>query len=145
VHSIYDIWGIEPHTQEEWVQAGNHCWEAIQIRYSACGDAVGHAAYESAGEDLRQAMIICDWQREIQIQTPCANGAYMQANFPQSTKLKQAREVVLRDPSDWGDFVTFCDTVPNLIPPPMLLLATSSLSCILRSTDVLSTASLSAR
>jgi hypothetical protein len=112
VHSIYDIWGLEQHTQEEWVEVGDHCWDAIQVRYSACGDAVGHAAYESAGEDLRQAMIICDWQRELMIQSPCANGAYMQANFPQSTKLKQARQVVLREPSEWDEFVTFCDTVP---------------------------------
>lgn len=112
VHGIYDIWGLEPHTKEEWQQIGEYCREAIEVRYSACGDAVGHSAYESAGRDLRQAMIICDWQIANHIQVPCANGAYMQANFPQSTKLKKERAPVLRDPQTWSEFVTFCDTIP---------------------------------
>lgn len=111
VHGIYDVFGKEYHTKNEWVAIGDYCWDAIQIRYSACGDAIGHSAYESSGEDLEAAMRICDWQRQEAIQTPCANGAYMQANFPQSSKLKDERGAKLTPSSDWEKFVTFCDDI----------------------------------
>jgi hypothetical protein len=112
VHGIYDVWGAEKHPIEDWVKVGDYCWEAIQIRYSACGDAIGHSGYESEGQNLEAAMLICDAQRQEMIQTPCSNGAYMQANFPQSSKLKAERDPVIKDPSEWGNFVTFCDNVP---------------------------------
>lgn len=116
VHGVYDVWGLEQHTDAEWVEIGSYCEEAVKIRYNACGDAIGHSAYESAGQDLEKAMMICNLQKSNLVSIPCSNGAYMQANFPQSTKLKKAREVVLEPSENWSDFVTFCDRVPFTNP-----------------------------
>jgi hypothetical protein len=112
VHSLYDVWGLSKHTKQEWIDIGGYCNEALQVRYNACGDAIGHAAYESSGRDLRAAMLICDLQRAYDVLASCGNGAYMQDNFPQSSKLKKERPAVLKDPSEWSSFVTFCDTIP---------------------------------
>jgi hypothetical protein len=112
VHGIYDVWGGENHPIEKWVEIGNYCWEAIQIRYSACADAIGHSGYESKGESLKEAMLICDAQNEEMIQTPCSVGAFMQAYFPQSTKLKKERKPKVLPTEEWDSIIQFCDSIP---------------------------------
>lgn len=112
VHGIYDVWGGMKHPIEKWVEVGNYCWDAIQIRYSACADAIGHSGYESKGESLYDAMLICDAQLQEMIQTPCSVGAFMQAYFPQSTKLKKEREPKVLPTNEWNSIIQFCDSVP---------------------------------
>jgi len=112
VHGIYDVWGGMKHPIEKWVEVGNYCWDAIQIRYSACADAIGHSGYESKGESLYDAMLICDAQLQEMIQTPCSVGAFMQAYFPQSTKLKKEREPKVLPTEEWNSIIQFCDSVP---------------------------------
>jgi hypothetical protein len=112
VHGIYDVWGGMKHPIEKWVEVGNYCWDAIQIRYSACADAIGHSSYESKGESLYDAMLICDAQLQEMIQTPCSVGAFMQAYFPQSTKLKKEREPKVLPTEEWNSIIQFCDSVP---------------------------------
>ena len=112
VHGIYDVWGLEKHEISEWVKIGDFCWEAIQVRYSACADAIGHSGYESSDQSLREAMLICDAQQEEMIQTPCSVGAFMQAYFPQSTKLKKERAPKVMPEKEWDSIIQFCDSIP---------------------------------
>jgi len=112
VHGIYDVWGATKHSLEKWVEVGNYCYDAIQVRYSACADAIGHSSYESFGESLYDAMLTCDIQLKEIIQTPCSVGAFMQAYFPQSTKLKKEREPKVLGTEKWNEVIQFCDSVP---------------------------------
>ena len=110
VHGIYDVWGKEKHTLAEWIKVGNACIQANLIRYNACGDAIGHSAYESLGEDLAGAIGICNEQAQMWIRNACANGAFMQSQYPQSSALKATREANM--PDDWADLIKFCDSLP---------------------------------
>lgn len=110
IHGIYDIFGEAKQTDDDWKMVGDACVFSNQKAFNACGDAIGHAAYESTGRDLGAAMQICDLMSQPWVQYTCANGAYMQANFPQSTKLKKiATPPAKEDPALWGPFVEFCD------------------------------------
>lgn len=110
IHGIYDVFGETQRGEDEWRMMGEACVEANQRTFNACGDAVGHAAYESTGRDLTKAMLICDLMSSAWVQYTCANGAYMQANFPQSTKLKKIATPERRiDPNYWPPFIQFCD------------------------------------
>jgi hypothetical protein len=110
VHGIYDVFGETNRSTSEWEMMGTICVEANQVAFNACGDALGHAAYESTGRDLTEAMQICDLASADWVQYTCANGAYMQANFPQSTKLKKIATPNRRvDPQYWPPFIFFCD------------------------------------
>lgn len=106
VHGVFDVWGKEPHPLATWLDIGAACIEQNKIRYSTCGDAVGHAAFESTGQDLAAAIGVCDMLPEAWIQNSCANGAFMQKYYPQSSALKYTRKVHV--PS-WEQLIDFCD------------------------------------
>jgi hypothetical protein len=110
VHGIYDVFGESERSIEDWQMMGNVCVASNQYDFNACGDALGHAAFESTGRNLVKAMQICDNITSAWVQYTCANGAYMQQNFPQSTKLKKiATPPVKNDPELWDFFIQFCD------------------------------------
>jgi hypothetical protein len=110
VHGVFDVWGKQPHPLSTWLEIGDACIEQNRIRYSTCGDAVGHAAYESTGQDLAAAIGICDLLPEAWIQNSCANGAFMQKYYPQSSALKYTRKVPI---PAWEELVDFCDELPT--------------------------------
>jgi hypothetical protein len=109
VHGVFDVWGKQRHPLATWLEIGQACIEQNRLRYSTCGDAVGHAAYESTGQDLRAAIGICDKLPEMWIQNSCANGAFMQTYYPQSSALKYTRDVPI---PAWEELIDFCDELP---------------------------------
>lgn len=108
VHGIFDIWGKEEHALEDWLKISEACIEQNIIRYSTCGDAIGHSAYESVGNDLKAAVLLCDKLQQDWIRNSCANGAFMQRYFPQSSALKTTRDEPV---PDWKTLVQFCDRI----------------------------------
>lgn len=117
VHGILDVWGKTTHSTGEWLQVGEACIEANKVRYNACADAVGHAAYESKGRDLAAAIGVCDAMQQDWLRNACTNGAIMQSQYPQSSALKETRSANM--PQDWGDLVRFCDALPYTNPGTM--------------------------
>lgn len=113
VHGVFDIWGKERHPLSTWLEIGEACIEQNRVRYSTCGDAVGHSAYESLGQDLAGAIAICDLLPETWIQNSCANGAFMQKYYPQSSALKYERTPTI---PPWEDLVDFCDSLTKVRP-----------------------------
>jgi len=108
VHGIFDIWGKEKHSVGEWLRISEACIEQNLIRYSTCGDAIGHAAYESVGNNLSEAINICDMLQQDWIRNSCANGSFMQKYFPQSSELKLIRKETI---PNWDSLITFCDRI----------------------------------
>ena len=106
VHGIFDVWGTESHTLDEWLDISKACIEQNLLRYSTCGDAIGHSAYESTGQSLEGAIYLCDKLQQDWIRNSCANGAFMQRYFPQSSKLKLSRSEQV---PEWESLITFCD------------------------------------
>ena len=109
VHGVFDVWGKANHAPEAWLEIGQACIDQNKLRYSTCGDAVGHSAYESLGQDLQAAIGVCDSLPESWIQNSCANGAFMQKYYPQSSALKYTRASVI---PAWEELVRFCDNLP---------------------------------
>jgi hypothetical protein len=108
VHGIFDVWGGEKHSLSEWLDISKACIEQNLLRYSTCGDAIGHSAYESNGQSLEKAIYLCDKLQQSWIRNSCANGAFMQRYFPQSSKLKIERSEAV---PDWDSLITFCDNL----------------------------------
>lgn len=108
VHGIFDVWGKSQHSPEAWAEISQACVDQTMIQYNSCADAIGHAAYESMGQDLAAALAICDKVPEMRSRISCANGSYMQAYYPQSSELKLTRNP---DIPPWEDMVAFCDTL----------------------------------
>lgn len=106
VHGIFDIWGKEKHSKSEWLSISEACIEQNLLRYSTCGDAIGHSAYESVGNDLKKSIGICDILQQDWIRNSCANGSFMQKYFPQSSALKFSRDEKV---PEWRDLIEFCD------------------------------------
>ena len=109
VHGIFDVWGKSKHNIDSWLKIGQACIDQNKLRYSTCGDAIGHSAYESLGQDLAAAIGLCDMMPESWIQNSCANGAFMQKYYPQSSALKYTRASVI---PPWEEMVKFCDDLP---------------------------------
>ena len=109
VHGIFDIWGKSQHSLDSWLEIGQACIDQNKLRYSTCGDAIGHSAYESLGQDLPKAIGLCDSMPESWIQNSCANGSFMQKYYPQSSALKYTRASVI---PPWSELVRFCDDLP---------------------------------
>ena len=109
VHGVFDVWGKSQHSPEEWLEIGQACIDQNKLRYSTCGDAIGHSAYESLGQDLAASIGLCDSLQELWIQNSCANGAFMQKYYPQSSALKYTRDAVI---PPWAELVDFCDKLP---------------------------------
>jgi hypothetical protein len=109
VHGIFDVWGKSQHSPESWLEIGQACIDQNKLRYSTCGDAIGHSAYESLGQDLSKSIGLCDSMPESWIQNSCANGAFMQKYYPQSSALKYTRASVI---PPWKELVMFCDDLP---------------------------------
>lgn len=106
VHGIFDVWGTQSHTLPEWLDISKACIEQNLLRYSTCGDAIGHSAYESSKQSLEDAIYLCDKLQQDWIRNSCANGAFMQRYFPQSSKLKLSRSEQV---PEWGSMIEFCD------------------------------------
>ena len=108
VHGIFDVWGGKKHSLGEWLDISKACIEQNLLRYSTCGDAIGHSAYESHGQSLEKAIYLCDKLQQSWIRNSCANGAFMQRYFPQSSKLKIERSEPV---PEWDRLISFCDNL----------------------------------
>ena len=111
VHGVVDVWGKSKHSPEAWLEISQACIEANMVRYNACGDAMGHSAYESMDQNLGDAIGICNTFSEAWIRNSCSNGAFMQSQYPQSSALKQTRSANM--PENWSDLITFCDSLTH--------------------------------
>jgi hypothetical protein len=116
VHGIFDVWGKQRHPLSTWLEISQACIDQNKVRFSTCGDAIGHSAYESFDQDLAAAIRICDMLPEAWIRNSCANGSFMQKYYPQSSALKYTRDVTV---PPWGELVDFCDELPYSDPGTM--------------------------
>ena len=108
VHGIFDIWGEESRSVEDFLEISQACLEQNQIRYSTCGDAIGHAAYESYDQNIEKAINLCDKLQQGWIRNSCSNGVFMQRYFPQSSKNKLERSEPV---PEWDKLIKLCDKI----------------------------------
>ena len=108
VHGIFDVWGAESRDIKDFLDISQACLEQNLIRYSTCGDAIGHAAYESYGQSIELAIEVCDKLQQNWIRNTCANGVFMQRYFPQSSKNKLTRNEPV---PEWDKLIELCNKI----------------------------------
>ena len=114
LHGVYDQWGLTTHTTDEWEQFGLICSTALKEKESNCPDVLGHAAYESVGQDPEAALQICALF-SVRVQSSCAFGVIMQQYQPANIELRKLRDLDSAVPrSQWGAIIDYCKSLSVL-------------------------------
>jgi hypothetical protein len=109
IHGVFDIFAGSSPKKADWISVGGMCNKLFQRIPPGCSDAVGHAAYESSGQNRITGLEICNLMPEGRMQIDCAMGVYMAGPFPTATQLKSDRGIEIIPEDQWVDWVKQCD------------------------------------
>lgn len=113
LHGLYDLWGEERHSTQDWLRLARLCQESMAARVNGCPDAVGHAAYESLKQEPAAAMEICALIETRNYARDCAMGVVMQHYNPNNPALVRQRGNQIPGPEQWPMIFRLCDVATS--------------------------------